>query len=67
MLTPRRPYDYQLNDNGGERYAYLDLSRLLQTEQLDKYVDHTVLIYGTAKAVPNSKDIVIEVESLQLR
>jgi hypothetical protein len=67
LLTPRRPYDYQLNDSGGERYAYLDLSRLLQTEQLDKYIDHTVLIYGTAKAVPNSKDIVIDVESLQLR
>lgn len=67
LLTPRRPYDYQLNDSGGQRYAYLDLTRLLQTEQLDKYIDHTVAVYGTAKPVPDTKDIVIVVESLQLR
>src|SRR3569833_1359372 len=24
LLHPRRPYDYQLNDSAGERYAYLD-------------------------------------------
>jgi|GEM_PF-202374 len=68
LLRPRRPYDYQLNDSAGERYAYLDISRLLQTEQIDKYVDHTVTVYGTAKPVSSgSKDIVVEVESLQLR
>ena len=66
-LAPRRPYDFQLNDSGGRRHAYLDLTRLLQTEQIDKYIDHTVVVYGTAKAVPNTKDMVIEVESLQLR
>lgn len=67
LLHPRRPYDYQLNDSAGERYAYLDISRLLQTEQIEKYVEHTVTVYGTAKPVTGSKDIVIEVESLQLR
>lgn len=67
LLRPRRPYDYQLNDSAGERYAYLDISRLLQTEQIEKYVEHTVTVYGTAKPVTGSKDIVIEVESLQLR
>lgn len=66
-LTPRRPYDFQLNDGNGERYAYLDVSKLLLTEQIDKYIDHTVVVYGTAKPVPNTRDIVIEVESLQLR
>lgn len=67
VLRPRRPYDFQLNDSAGQRYAYLDITRLLQTEQIEKYIDHTVTVYGTAKPVPNSKDIVIEVESLQLR
>lgn len=66
-LMPRRPYDFQLNDANGERYAYLDVSKLLLTEQIDKYIDHTVVVYGTAKPVPNTRDIVIEVESLQLR
>ncbi len=63
---PRRPYDYQLIDNSGERYAYLDMSKLLATEQFNSYLDRTVVIYGTAKAVPGSKDMVILVESLQL-
>lgn len=67
LLHPRRPYDYQLNDSSGTRYAYLDISRLLQTEQIDKYLDHIVSVYGTAKPVPDTKDVVIEVETLQLR
>ena len=66
LLRPRRPYDYQLNDTSGERYGYVNVSRLLQTEQIDKYIDHTVTIYGTAKPVEGTKDIVIEAESLQL-
>jgi len=64
---PRRPYDWALDDDGGERYAYLDVSKLLLTEQLDKYIDHHVVVYGAAKSVLGSKDIVIVVESLQLR
>ncbi|PTY06653.1 hypothetical protein DB347_11490 [Opitutaceae bacterium EW11] len=67
LLRPRRPYDYQLNDSAGERYAYVDISRLLQTEQIEKYIDRTVTVYGTAKPVAGTKDIVIEAESLQLR
>ncbi len=64
---PRRPFDWALDDDAGERYAYLDISKLLLTEQLDKYVDHHVVVYGAAKSVPGGKDIVIEVESLQLK
>ncbi len=66
-FAPRRPYEFQLNDSAGERYAYLDLSRVLKTEQIEKYIDHTVAVYGTAKSIEGSKDIVIAVESLQLR
>ena len=66
-FRPRRPYDYQLSSEGGERYAYVDLSKLLLTEQLDKYLDRTVVVYGAAQAVPGTQDIVILVDSLQLR
>jgi hypothetical protein len=67
-FTPRRPYDWALNDDAGKRYAYVDISRLLQTEQIEKYANHDVVVFGTAKAGgPNGKDLVIEVESLQLR
>ena len=66
-LTPRRPYDYALNDEAGKRYAYVDVSKLLLTEQIEKYIDHNVVVFGAAKNVPDSKDIVIMVETLQLR
>ena len=66
-LAPRRPYDYALNDEAGKRYAYLDISKLLLTEQIEKYIDHHVVVFGAAKNAPGGKDIVIEVETLQLK
>lgn len=66
-LAPRRPYDWALNDDAGKRYAYLDISKLLQTEQIEKYADHMVVVYGAAKASPDGKDFLIQVESLQLK
>jgi hypothetical protein len=67
LFHPRRPFDWALDDDGGERYAYLDMSKLLLTEQLEKYIDHHVVVYGAAKSVTGGKDIVIVVESLQLK
>lgn len=66
-FTPRRPFDYALNDNAGKRYAYLDVSKLLLTEQLEKYIDHPVVVFGAAKASADGRDIVIAVETLQLK
>ncbi len=66
-FTPRRPYDYALNDEAGKRYAYVDVSKLLLTEQIEKYIDRHVVVFGAAKPVPDSKDIVIQVETLQLK
>ncbi len=67
LLSPRRPYDWQLNDPTGSRSAYLDLAKLLLTDQIDKYVDHEVIVYGSVRAVPGGNDIVVQVESLQLK
>jgi hypothetical protein len=66
-LAPRRPYDYALNDEAGKRYAYLDISKLLLTEQIEKYIDHHVVVFGAATNAPGGKDIVIQVETLQLK
>jgi hypothetical protein len=66
-LAPRRPYDYALNDDAGKRYAYLDISKLLLTDQIEKFVDHSVVVFGAARNVPDTKDIVIQVETLQLK
>jgi len=66
-FRPRRPYDWALADESGSRFAYLDVSRLLQTEPIENYTGRTVAVLGAARAVPGTKDFVIIVESLQLR
>jgi len=66
-FTPRRPYDYALNDSTGARFAYLDISKLLLTEQIENYVDHHVVVFGAARTSADGRNIVIQVESLQLR
>ena len=54
-------------DDAGKRYAYLDISKLLLTDQIENYVDHPVVVFGTARTAATSKDLVIEIESLQLK
>jgi hypothetical protein len=66
-LRPRRPYDYALETEQGTRFAYVDLSKLLLTAQIENYLHRSVVVYGVARPVPDTKDIVITVESFQLR
>lgn len=66
-FTPRRPYDYELDDASGSRLAYLDTSHLLLTAQIDSYAGHTVVVYGTVKPIEGGSDLVITAESLQLK
>ena len=66
VLHPRRPYDWALEDNSGKRYAYVDISKLLLTDRIEKYIGHFVVVFGAAKPTADGKDIVIQVESLQL-
>lgn len=66
-LAPRRPYDYALNDSAGKRYAYLDISKLLLTEQIEAYLDRNVAVFGTARNTADGKEIVVTVETLQLK
>jgi hypothetical protein len=66
-FAPKRPYDFQINDDAGIRFAYLDLSKLMLTDSLEKYLDRPVSVYGTARNMPGTRDIVIEVENMQLK
>jgi len=66
-FAPRRPYDYQINDDAGIRFAYLDLSKLMLTDSLEKYIDRDVVVYGVARNVNDTKEIVVEVDTLQLK
>ena len=66
-FTPRRPYDFALHDDSGRRFAYLDVSKLLLTDQIEKYLNLQVVVFGAARGSADGKDIVIQVESLQLK
>jgi hypothetical protein len=66
-FAPRRPYDWQVNDASGQRYAYLDITHLLLTDQIENYAGHEVTVFGTARLVPGTRDLVIQIESLRLK
>jgi hypothetical protein len=67
LLPFHKPYAWQLLDDAGVRKAYLDISTLLQTDQIDRYVNRQVEVSGTMTALPNGKDIVVAVQSLTLK
>ncbi|EIP96645.1 hypothetical protein OpiT1DRAFT_01067 [Opitutaceae bacterium TAV1] len=67
FFRPSRPYPFQLNDGTGARYAYVDTSRLLLTEKLESFLGRKVVVYGTIRPAPDSKDIVIAAETLKLQ
>lgn len=66
-FRPRRPFDWAIVDDAGKRIAFLDLSQLLQTEQIDSYADHTIVVHGTPKMTNEGKDLVITAETLRLK
>ena len=66
-LHPRRPYDFELLDSNGVRYAYLDFTSLPPTEQPGRFVGSVVVIYGIAKPVSGIADMVIEAETVRSR
>jgi hypothetical protein len=67
ILSPKRPYDWQLADADGKRIAYVDLTKLLLTDQIENYAGHAVVVLGSLKPVKDANDLVIEVEALRLK
>jgi hypothetical protein len=67
LLMPKRPFDWQLVDGSGKRIAYVDLSKLLLTDQIENYAGHGVVVLGSLKPVKDSNDLVISVEGLRLK
>ncbi|MCX6936413.1 MAG: hypothetical protein NTU80_00730 [Verrucomicrobia bacterium] len=66
-LRPRRPYDFQINDSAGARIAYIDISQLLLTEQIEAFIGRPVFILGTAEPLGSGNEIVIRCETLKLQ
>jgi len=67
LFTPRGPYKWQLLDASGKHIAYVDLSRLLLTEQIENFRGHAVVVLGSLKPVKENGDIVVEVEAFHLK
>jgi hypothetical protein len=68
FLAYKHPYNFQLIDSTGNRFAYLDISRLLLTDKVDLFLDRVVIVYGTARTLnQDGTKRVIEVESLHLK
>ncbi|MBL9199424.1 MAG: hypothetical protein JNL39_02910 [Opitutaceae bacterium] len=66
-LAPRRPFDYALVNEAGVRYAYLDVTRFLATEPVEKFLDREVLLFGAPKPADDGKELVVTVETMQLK
>ncbi len=67
LINPNPPYDYQLIDSNGRRFAYIDTKRLLLTDQIQAYIEREVSITGTIRNTVDGKDLVIAAESMTLK
>lgn len=67
FINPNPPYDYQLVDVAGRRFAYVDTRRLLLSGKIESYLDRNLTITGTVRNTVDGKDLVIAAESMQLK
>jgi hypothetical protein len=67
ILNPNPPYDYQLTDSSGRRFAYVDTKRLRLTDTIETYLDREISISGTVRNTVDGKDLVIAAESMSLK
>ncbi len=67
IINPNPPYDYQVMDQSGRRFAYVDTKRLLITDKIENYINRQVTISGTVRNTVDGKDLVIAAESMQIK
>ncbi len=67
LVGPRRDFDYQLNDSNGKRIAYLDVSKMLATVKMEKYIDNPVVVSGVIRQTYDGKNLVIQVVTMDLK
>ncbi|MDP2137687.1 MAG: SH3 domain-containing protein [Candidatus Didemnitutus sp.] len=67
LLNPNPPYDYQLTDLSGRRFAYVDTKRLVLTGRIDSFLDQIVIVTGTVRNTVDGKDLVVIAESMQAK
>jgi hypothetical protein len=67
LINPNPPYDYQLVDSNGRRFAYVDTRRLLLTDKIENFLNLEVSLSGTVRNTVDGKDLVIAAESMTLK
>ncbi len=67
ILNPNPPYNYQLTDGTGRRFAYVDTKRLQLTDKIENYLDRPISINGTVRNTVDGKDLVIAAESMSVK
>jgi hypothetical protein len=67
VINPNPPYDYQLTDLGGRRFAYVDTKRLVLTGRIEDLVDKLVTVTGTVRNTVDGRDLVVVAESIEAR
>ena len=67
ILNPNPPYDYQVVDVNGRRFAYVDTQRLRLTEKIESFLERQITITGTVRNTVDGKDLVISAEAMTLK
>jgi hypothetical protein len=67
ILNPNPPYDYQLVDASGRRFAYVDTRHMPATTKYEEYLDLEISITGSVRNTVDGKDIVISAESMLVK
>jgi hypothetical protein len=67
LVGYRPDYDYQLLDAEGKRIAFLDVRKVTPLQKMEFYVDHPVMVSGVIKPTVDGKDLVVEVQTLQVK
>jgi hypothetical protein len=64
FINPNPPYDYQLTDANGRRFAYVDTKRLVLTDKIESLLNIQVVITGTVRNTVDGKDLVVDAEAM---
>ncbi|HEY1848131.1 MAG TPA: hypothetical protein VGG37_02940 [Opitutaceae bacterium] len=67
ILVPKRPYDWQIVDSSGKRIAYVNLEKILLTDQIENYGGRAVVVLGSLRPVKDTDDLVIDAVGLRLK
>lgn len=67
ILNPNPPYDYQVTDTNGRRFAYVDTQRLRLTQKIESFLEREITITGTVRNTVDGKDLVISAEAMTLK